>query len=133
VAYSYEDILRSQYEAKAADRAQALADLEAARLNENAVDTMNAADRILEIDKSVGALNTIANQYVRQSQAQPQGNKFGLSPAEVEIARTSYTAPDMTDAQKDETFARNKQKLQSLRASGAYTDSDRQVFRDGGR
>lgn len=39
----------------------------------------------------------------------------------------------MTDAQKEEAYARNKQKLHHLRASGAYTDSDRQVFRDGSR
>lgn len=79
MAYSYEDIIRSQYEAKAAEKAQALADLEAARLNENAIDTMAAADRIVEIDKSVGALDRIAQTYVAQQQ-QPPGNRFGLSP-----------------------------------------------------
>jgi hypothetical protein len=126
MAYSYEDIIRSQYEAKAAERAQALADLEAARINENAVDTMAAADRIVDIDKSVGALDRIANQYV-SSQQQPQGNRYGLSPTEVEVAHNSFSG--VSKEEKERSYSENKQKLRYLRQTGAYRDDQGSVRR----
>jgi hypothetical protein len=126
MAYSYEDIIRSQYEAKAAEKAQALADLEAARLNENAVDTMAAADRIVEIDKSVGALDRIANQYVA-SQQQPQGNRFGLSPTEVEIAHNSFSGASKEE--KERSYAMNRDRLRHMRATGQYRDDQGTVSR----
>ena len=127
MAYSYEDILKSQYEAKAADRAQALADLEAARLNENAIDTMAAADRILEIDKSVSALNTIANQYVATQQAQPQGNRWNLSNEELEVAKGSHSGG--TVEERIEEYARNKQRYRQARANGSFRDDQGRVTR----
>ena len=127
MAYSYEDILKSQYEAKAADRAQALADLEAARIKEDAFDTMNAADRILEIDKSVGALDRIAHQYVQQSQAQPRGNKWNLSTEEIEVAKGSHSGG--TVEERIEEYARNKQRYRQARADGSYRDDQGSVRR----
>jgi hypothetical protein len=127
MAYSYEDIIRSQYEAKAAERAQALADLEAARLNENPTDTMAAADRIVEIDKSVGALDRIANQFVASQQAQPQGNRWNLSNEEVEVAKASHSAG--TPDERIEEYARNKQRYRQMRQSGAYRDDQGTVSR----
>jgi hypothetical protein len=127
MAYSYEDIIRSQYEAKAAEKAQALADLEAARINENAVDTMAAADRIVEIDKSVGALDRIANQYVASQQAQPQGNRFGLSPTEVEIAHNAFSG--VSKEEKERSYAENRDRLRRMRASGEYRDDQGSVRR----
>jgi hypothetical protein len=127
MAYSYEDILKSQYEQKAADRAQALADLEAARIKEDAFDTMNAADRIVEIDKSVSALDRIANQYVQQSQAQPRGNKWNLSNEEMEVAKASHSSG--TAEERIEDYARNKQRYQHARATGAYRDDQGSVRR----
>src|SRR5882762_5390904 len=43
-----------------------------------------------------------------------------LTEEERRIARTSYTADDMTDAQKEYAYAKNKQKLQRMRANGEY-------------
>ena len=126
MAYSYEQILQSQYEAKAADRALALADLEAARINEDAVNTMAAADRIVEIDKSVGALDRIAQTYVSQQQ-QPQGNKFGLSPTEVEVAHNSHSGGSKEERERD--YAQNRDRLRRMRASGEYSDSQGSVRR----
>lgn len=127
MAYSYEDILRAQYEAKAAEKAQALADLEAARINENAADTMDAANRIVDIDKSVGALDKITNSYLAGQRAQPQGNRFGLSPTEVEVAHNSFSGAEPEE--KERSYAENKQKLQHMRATGAYRDDQGSVRR----
>jgi hypothetical protein len=46
--------------------------------------------------------------------------KITLTEEERRIARTSYSAPDMTDAQKEFAYAKNKQKLQAMRANGQY-------------
>ena len=127
MAYSYEDIIRSQYEQKATEKAQALADLEAARVAENAIDTMAAADRIVEIDKSVSAIDRIAHQYVASQQAQPQGNRWNLSNEEMEVAKASHSAG--TAEERIEEYARNKQRYRQARASGAYRDDQGTVRR----
>lgn len=127
MAYSYEQILRSQYEGKAADRQMAVAELEAARVAEDPSATMIAADRILEIDKSVSALNVIANQYVASQRAQPQGNAHGLSNEEVEVAKASHSAG--TAEERIEEYARNKQRYQHMRQTGQYRDDQGSVRR----
>ena len=127
MAYSYDQILTAQYEARHAEKARALADLETARLNEDAADTMAAADRIVEIERNVAALDRIANQYVASQQAQPQGNKWNLSNEEVEVAKASHSAG--TAEERIEEYARNKQRYRQMRQSGAYRDDQGAVRR----
>jgi hypothetical protein len=52
-------------------------------------------------------------------------SKITLSPDEVAIARSSFTASDMTNAQKELLYAQNKRKLQTMRANGQYPQSER--------
>jgi len=52
-------------------------------------------------------------------------SKITLTAEQRQIARTSFTAPDMTNEQKELLYARNLQKLQRDRASGAYPQSER--------
>lgn len=54
-------------------------------------------------------------------------SKITLSPEEVRIARSAFTAPDMTNAQKELLYARNKQKLQRMRANGEYRQTTEQT------
>jgi hypothetical protein len=54
-------------------------------------------------------------------------NTMTLTEEERRIARTSYTAPDMTDAQKEYAYAKNKQKLQKMRANGEYRQTTEQT------
>jgi len=126
MAYSYQQILQSQYETKAAERAQALADLEASRLAEDPSGTMDAANRIVDIDKSVTALDRIANQYVA-SQQQPQGNRWNLSNEEMEVAKGSHSGG--TVEERIEEYARNKQRYRQARADGSFRDDQGRVTR----
>lgn len=57
-------------------------------------------------------------------QRTPSG-KMTLTAEERQIARTSYTATDMTNEQKEYAYARNKAKLQQMRANGAYPQPER--------
>lgn len=57
-------------------------------------------------------------------QRQPS-SKVTLTAEERQIARTSFTAPDMTNEQKELAYARNKQKLQQMRANGGYPQPER--------
>lgn len=43
-----------------------------------------------------------------------------LNPDEVQIARSSFSASDMTNAQKERLYAQNKAKLAAKRANGSY-------------
>lgn len=54
-------------------------------------------------------------------------SKITLTPDEVRIARTSFTAPDMSNAEKELLYARNKQKLQKMRANGEYRQTTEQT------
>jgi hypothetical protein len=123
VAYSYQQILESQYARIAEEQAGAVAELEAGRLSEDAYRTTSAADRILELDKSREALDRRADQYVASQQQQPQGNAHGLSATEVEIARgISSGDSSLTNADREKIYAANKNKLRHLRATGEYRD-----------
>jgi hypothetical protein len=53
--------------------------------------------------------------------------KVTLTAEERQIARTSFTATDMTDAQKELAYARNKQKLKKMRANGEYHQTTEQT------
>jgi len=57
-------------------------------------------------------------------QRQPS-SKVTLTAEERQIARTSFTASDMTNEQKELLYARNKQKLAQQRANGAYPQAER--------
>lgn len=55
----------------------------------------------------------------------PSSSKVTLSEEERQIARTSFTNPDMTNAQKEYLYAQNKQKLSQRRANGSYPHQER--------
>ena len=57
-------------------------------------------------------------------QRQPS-SKITLTAEERAIAHTSFTAPDMTNAQKELLYAQNKRKLATMRANGQYPQSER--------
>ena len=57
-------------------------------------------------------------------QRQPS-TKMTLSEEERRIARTSFTASDMTNAQKELLYAQNKRKLNIKRANGEYPQAER--------
>ncbi len=57
----------------------------------------------------------------------PASTTMTLTEEERRIARTSYTALDMTDAQKEYAYAKNKQKLQRMRANGEYRQTTEQT------
>lgn len=53
-------------------------------------------------------------------------SKMTLTPEEREVARTSFTATDMTNAQKEYLYAQNKAKLLRQRANGQYRQTTEQ-------
>jgi hypothetical protein len=54
-----------------------------------------------------------------------QSSDNTLSREERLIARTSFSAPNMTDAQKEFLYLQNKRKLAAARASGQYPGPER--------
>lgn len=63
-----------------------------------------------------------APTYTGRAQSESVG--ITLSAEERDIARRSYSAPDMTDAQKEYAYAKAKQRLKRLRQSGEYPDRE---------
>jgi hypothetical protein len=91
---------------------------------------MNAADEILTVDQKKLALDRIANQYVAQQQVQPQGNRYGLSKDEVDVAHGIASSDQrMTKDDREQLYAQNKAKLARMRATGEYRDDQGTVRR----
>jgi len=122
VAYEYEAIIRAQYETIAQQRAQAAADLEAARMSEDSYSTMDASNRIVDADMRRAQVDQIANRFVASQQA-PRGNQFGLSDDEVSIARgISGGDSSLTNDDRERIYSANKNKLRHMRQTGQYCD-----------
>ena len=129
MAYEYESIIKAQYETIAQQRAQASADLEAARLAEDSYNVMDSANRIVDADMRRAQVDQIANQYVA-SQQRPRGNQFGLSDDEVSIARgISGGDSSLTNTDRERIYAENRNKLRHMRATGEYRDDQGSVRR----
>jgi hypothetical protein len=130
MAYEHDAIIRAQYERLAAERAQAAADLEAGRLAENEFDTMGAADRIIEADTKIAALDRITQTYVASQQRAQAQSKYGLSKDEQDIARGMFSGDrTMSNDQREQTYAQQKEKLRYLRQTGQYRDDQGSVRR----
>lgn len=122
MAFKHDQIIQAQFEGLNSERARALADYESGRIREDEDACMGAADRILFLDQRLAALGNIANNLVH-AQQQPQGNKYGLSHDEIEVAHgIAGNDPNMSRDQREQVYAQNKSKLAHMRASGAYRD-----------
>ena len=126
MAYRHDDVIKAKSEQLQADYAEANAQYESARVSEDGHGVMAASDRMLEIEHKMNSLGRIAQTYVA-SQQQPVQRPFGLSDQELEIARNSHSngTPDERVAE----YAKNKNKLQNMRASGQYRDDQGSVRR----
>jgi len=123
VPYDHADIIRAQFNKLTAERARAHGEYEEARLGEDADGVMYAADRIVEIDARIGALDRIANVYAGQQHQQQQGNRYGLSRDEVTIARGIGSGDaKLSNDDREKLYAEQKARYQHMRATGQYRD-----------
>jgi hypothetical protein len=114
VAFSYEQILRDKYERHQAEVAEANAELERARLQEDDYSTRAAADRLNQLNLERRSMDEIANNFTAsQQQAHVAASRYGLSAAEAEIAKISGIS--------DEQYARNKSKMESMKNQGYWS------------
>jgi hypothetical protein len=122
MAFEHRSVIQAQAERIAADRAEAVARYESGRISENEYETMDAANAILELDQKAAALDRIAQTFVNQ-QNQPRGNQFGLNQDEVDIANgIAGSDKTITNEQRQQAYAANKQRLRQMRANGSYRD-----------
>jgi hypothetical protein len=144
MAYSYDDILRSQAQRLEALRAEKLAELEAARVNEDAERVTYAADAILELDGQYERLAKRANAYVAQQQPQPAqlagadelsrrdvelATKYGLTSAEIGVAKGWTSDPKMSDEARVQGYVTQRQRYRVMRQTGEYRDDQGTVKR----
>jgi hypothetical protein len=137
--FDHDQVIQAQFQQLAAARAKALGDYEAARLNDDSDGTMDAADRILAADERLRALDRVAQNLVRQAPLDGADDmsrgdvalarQFGLSGRDLSIAKNWTTDPNLTDAQKVQTYLENRQRYQQARADGSYRDDQGRVTR----
>jgi hypothetical protein len=76
------------------------------------------------------ALDKRAQGFVQSQQQAPRGNKYGLSQDEPEVARSLAKGDDrLSDDQRLQTYATNKQRYRQARADGSYRDDQGRVTR----
>jgi len=130
VAYEHQQVIQAQAESLAAQRARALNEYEACRLSEDTDGTMAAADAIVDIDARAAALSRIACNLAASQQQRPQGNRYGLSRDEIEVAHGLASGDrKLTNEQREEAYARNKARYQQARRDGSYRDDQGRVTR----
>jgi hypothetical protein len=125
MAYRYEDLMLAKGERIQAEKAAALADLEASRLREDAEGCDYAQSQILRLDSDYEKLCGYANRYMAQNQQRQPTNRFHLSETEREVAEASLPdrpdMPKLTADQKHEIYYRNRDRLNRMKASGEYS------------
>ena len=130
MAYDHADVISAQFDRLTSERARAAGDYESARIDEDAYGVLSAADRIIEVDARIAALGQIANNFVAAQQQQQQGNRYGLSRDEVQIARgISASDAKLSDDDRQRIYAEQKGKYQHMRATGQYRDDQGSVRR----
>lgn len=129
MAYDYADILVAQQQRIAAERAQAFADLEHGRIAEDADQTTQASDRILQLDLQENALRARANSMVA-SQNRPAPNKYNLSTEEQSVAKTiASNDRSLSEDDRQKIYAEQRHKLREMRSTGQYSDGQGLVFK----
>jgi hypothetical protein len=56
------------------------------------------------------------------SSGRPVDYEMRLSPEEAQIARNSFSAPGMTNAQKEMMYLQNKRRYEAAKKDGSYSD-----------
>lgn len=87
-----------------------------------------AAERILNLDLQRQALAARAQSYMTaQTVRQMDGNKYGLSQDELDVANSSFS--DLPPEERQRIYAENRARYQHLRATGQYRDDQGSVRR----
>jgi hypothetical protein len=142
VPFDYSDIIRHQAQRIQGQRAQAVAELEAARVREDVYALDEASDQILKLDGDLERLGRIANQHVAQNQPQTMPGfenhqrgdaelaaQYRLSPQRYDAA-TNWTADEnVSKKERIEQYLRNEQRYRQMRADGSYRDDQGRVGR----
>jgi hypothetical protein len=106
------------------------ANYQKAQLTGDVYEAVRASQAIASLRTQANEYHKMASEHARSMQptSQPASNKFGLSPAEAEVARNSFgpikrngRMVDMTDDEKLEAYAKNKQRYRSMVADGSYS------------
>lgn len=124
--------LRKVYQTSMAGYQAALLDEQQAFQRASAVgdvdEQVRASQALAALRVTMKEYDAMARDHARTQQA-PQGNKWGLSNDESEIARNSFGSQDLTNDQREEIYARNKAKYRSMLADGTYSNSQGSVRR----
>jgi hypothetical protein len=130
MAFKHDDVITAQFNKLTAERARAAGEYEEARLSEDSDSVMYAADKIVEIDARIGALNRIADNFVAGQQRQQQANRYGLSADEVTIARGIGSGDaKLSNDDRERIYAEQKGRYQQARRDGSYRDDQGSVRR----
>lgn len=133
MAFKHDDVINAQFENLQAQRAEIGRDYEAARLSEDSDMVMHHANRYLQVEQQLAALDRIAGNWAGQQQQlrqQQQYNPYGLTKDEMDVARTIDGGnPKLSDADRQRIYAENRARLQQMRRDGTYRDDQGTVRR----
>ncbi|WP_316234235.1 hypothetical protein [Bradyrhizobium sp. SZCCHNR1098] len=113
-------------------REEAYSELRRAQIDDDRTAAAEAVFKINDLDVKMQNLDRLYAQAEHRPEPQQRApsNKFGLSPEEEEIARSiGGSIKGMTDEQRLERYAQQKQRYQQARASGEYRDDQGRVTR----
>lgn len=101
-----------------------------AMLSGDVDEAARAASTMAGLRATVSQLNSMAQEAYAASAPRADANKYGLSPDEVTIARgLASNDRNMSNDERERTYAEQKYKLQRMRADGTYRDDQGSVRR----
>jgi hypothetical protein len=140
MAFTYQQIIESEWQDIQAEHAYANAELERARVVEDADGVRAATARLYDLDNRSRSLGERARQMQTPAREMPGAEEmtradaqlakhYGLSAHQLSIAKGWTGATDMTDEAKVRTYLENKQRLAQARTNGDYRDDQGRVTR----
>jgi hypothetical protein len=136
--WNYGHVFEDAYAENNAEQAAAQAELHSAMQNEDAYSVRAARDKLLKLRADRRELDASANQMV-QSQTQPPPGfedyrredrdlaaAYRLTPTQFDHATGWTSDPRVSKKERIETYIRNTQRYQQLRASGYRDEGDAQ-------
>jgi hypothetical protein len=100
-----------------------------AAVNEDVDGMASAGMKLAGLEATYEKFNSLADRAINPAPPGEPVNHYGLTASEVDVARNSFSAKDMTDDQKQRLYVHNKSKYRNMVATGQYSNDQGAVRR----
>jgi hypothetical protein len=108
---------------------QEMASFQQAKIANDELAMVESANRIASYRAAANQVPQMYAEAMNPAPAAPPTNKYGLTAAEAEVARNWSQDPSLSEHDKMQTYAEQKNRYRHMRQTGEYDDSQGRVFK----